>query len=332
MFSALYIEDKIKTHPLTKSLQKRFETLPHIACTNYKEIFNLKSQNFSLQKEAPAIILAEKQHQFLYTIPKDYGIGDQENYYFSHALNCLYDCRYCFLQGMFRSANLVIFVNFDDFKQSIKETVERNSKPTTFFSGYDCDSLALEPITHFAQDFLPFFDTLPNATLEIRTKSTNIQPFLNYKKVLDNVVIAYSLSPKEVVTALEHKTARLHQRIKCLQKLQTMGWKIGLRFDPIIYTENFTTTYRKFFDEVFAHLNVDSIHSITLGPFRAPKTLYKTMQKLHPKEPLFTLPENSHESLITYDKKLEQELLQFCKNIILKNIDEAKFFPCRSIT
>lgn len=34
-----------------------------------------------------------------------YGLGGDKNFYFSHMLNCIYDCRYCFLQGMFRSAH-----------------------------------------------------------------------------------------------------------------------------------------------------------------------------------------------------------------------------------
>ncbi|SVD49612.1 uncharacterized protein METZ01_LOCUS402466, partial [marine metagenome] len=47
--------------------------------------------------------------------PEGYGIGGKNNYYFSHMLNCIYDCRYCFLQGMYRSAHYVLFVNYDEF-------------------------------------------------------------------------------------------------------------------------------------------------------------------------------------------------------------------------
>ena len=45
--------------------------------------------------------------------------------------NCLFDCRYCFLQGMYNSSNFVIFVNYEDFfkirylekEYVIKETI-----------------------------------------------------------------------------------------------------------------------------------------------------------------------------------------------------------------
>ena len=34
--------------------------------------------------------------------------------------NCIYDCRYCFLQGMYSSANFVLFVNFEEGKSLIE--------------------------------------------------------------------------------------------------------------------------------------------------------------------------------------------------------------------
>ena len=42
--------------------------------------------------------------------PDNFTIGFKKNYYFSHMLNCIYDCKYCFLQGMYNSANYVLFI------------------------------------------------------------------------------------------------------------------------------------------------------------------------------------------------------------------------------
>jgi len=36
-------------------------------------------------------------------------------------LNCVYDCEYCYLQGMYPSANIVVFVNFEDFTNAADE-------------------------------------------------------------------------------------------------------------------------------------------------------------------------------------------------------------------
>ena len=50
--------------------------------------------------------------------------------------NCIYDCKYCFLQGLYSSANYLVFVNYEDFLNQIKNLVTRNKgKSITFFSG-----------------------------------------------------------------------------------------------------------------------------------------------------------------------------------------------------
>ena len=128
------------------------------------EVFNPKAQSFRLQKLRPALILAAKHDAHVLPAPHEYNIGSRHNYYFSHLLNCPYDCRYCFLQGMFRSANFVFFVNYEDFEEALDRRLEEwSGEDVHFFSGYDCDSLAFESVTGFCDSFLPFFEARPKA-------------------------------------------------------------------------------------------------------------------------------------------------------------------------
>ena len=81
---------------------------------------------------------------------------------------------------MFPSANYVLFLNYDDFWMGIQmKTAEEPNQPSWFFSGYDCDSLAMESTTGFVNYFIPRFATLPEAFLELRTKSVNIRFYWN---------------------------------------------------------------------------------------------------------------------------------------------------------
>ena len=161
MYDFIYIEDAVIDNPRVLSILKRFNKATVVPCSHYGEIFNRKAQNFRLQKKKPALILAKKYNKLVLPTPPEYGIGAKHNYYFSHMLNCLYDCRYCFLQGMYRSAHHVFFVNYEDFELEISKTIESNPNETIhFFSGYDCDSLALEPVTGFTDHFLEFFRKL----------------------------------------------------------------------------------------------------------------------------------------------------------------------------
>lgn len=35
-------------------------------------------------------------------------------------MNCIFDCEYCYLKGMYPSGNLVVFVNLEDILRSLK--------------------------------------------------------------------------------------------------------------------------------------------------------------------------------------------------------------------
>ena len=328
MIDTIYIEEKILPHPRVLEIIKRFPQARAITCDRYGEVFNPKAQNFRLQKQKPALILAEKYRHFTMPAPLGYGIGASKNYYFSHMLNCLYDCRYCFLQGMYQSANYVLFVNYEDFQAEIQQrSVETPNEPVHFFSGYDCDSLALEPVTGFAEHFLPVFKQIPNAWLELRTKSTQVRSLLN-TEAFDRCIVAFSLNPEEIATKVEAKTPPLERRLEALCKVQAHGWQVGLRFDPIIYQTGYQQQYQRLFEQVFSKINLDQLHSVSLGVFRLPESYFKKVHKLYPEERLFLSPFDHQQGMVSYKKDLEQEIMAYCSEQLLRYISKSQFFPC----
>ncbi|MCK9609062.1 MAG: DNA photolyase [Methylomonas sp.] len=328
MIDTLYIESAIAEHPRITAIRQRFPEARVINCERYGEVFNPNAQNFRLQKQKPALIMARKHQKFVLPAPAGYGIGGQRNYYFSHMLNCLYDCRYCFLQGMYQSANYVLFVNYEDFQQQIRDICQESPEEAIyFFSGYDCDSLAFEPVTGFAQAFLPVFAELPNAWLELRTKSTQIRGLLN-RPVLPRCVVAFSLSPDPIANKVEAKAPSLAKRIEAAAKLQKQGWRIGLRFDPLIYQHNYQDQYRHLFRQVFSAIDADALHSASLGVFRLPEHFFKKMHKLYPEERLFASPLQSSSGMVSYKSALEQAMMKDCSEMLLQYIPRERFFPC----
>ncbi len=328
MFELIYVEDAVREHPRTQSILSRYPRSRIIPCSRYGEVFNRNAQDFRLQKQRPALILAEKHGETVLETPRGYGIGTDRNYYFSHLLNCVYDCRYCFLQGMYRSAHLVLFVNYELFFEGLEKIIEENSgEECTFFSGYDCDSLALEPLTHFAEEFIPFFEGRSESFLELRTKSTKIDSLLK-REPLSNVVIAFSLSNEVVGEALEEDVPRLERRLDAARKLQEKGWPVGLRFDPLIYSDQWQQHYEQLFEKVFSTIRADQVHSVSLGSFRLPKSTYKKLDRLFPENPLFAFGLEERDGLVSYQDRLQEELESFCEEKILEHISRARFFPC----
>lgn len=328
MIDTIYIEESILKHPRVDEICRRFPQARHIHCRRYGEVFNPKAQNFRLQKQKPALILAEKYKNFALPAPPGYGIGAKYNYYFSHMLNCLYDCRYCFLQGMYQSANYVLFVNYEDFLDQFRQICLENPEDAIhFFSGYDCDSLALEPITHFAAEFLAFFEQTDNAWLELRTKSTQIRSLLEIPPV-SRCIVAFSFTPDEIATAVEHKAPNINKRLDAMCKLQDHGWLLGLRFDPVIFQTGWQQQYQRLFDLVFKKINLQLLHSVSLGAFRLPEQYFKKIRKLYPEEKLFAGPLENNKSMVSYKSQLEKEMLNFCTNELLNHIPQEKLFPC----
>lgn len=305
---------------------ERHSRARHVRIRRYGDVFNATAQNFRAQKQAPALILAAKSGRRVLPTPPGYHIGGVNNFYFAHMLNCVYDCRYCFLQGMYRSGNHVVFVNFEDFFDDMDAEAAQHEQPSWFFTGYDCDSLALDPMTGFVNACLDRFVNSPQVQLELRTKSTQIRPLLK-REAMDNVVVAYSLSPEAIVAAEEHGTPSLAKRLDALQRLQQAGWKIGLRFDPLLYADNFDALYGPFFEQVFAALDTDAIHSVSLGTFRLPKGFHKRMVTLYPDARLLATGLMPSGGNVTYPPEVEQRMTDFCEQRILATLRDDQYFP-----
>jgi len=328
VIDTIYIEEAVRDHPRTLKVLERFPKARQIVCESYTSVFNRSQQNFRVQKQNPALILAHKSGNRVLQAPADYGIGGQHNYYFSHLLNCLYDCRYCFLQGMYRSANYVMFVNYEDFFNDIAETQSSLDSPGWYFSGYDCDSLAMEPVTHFVEEALAWFAGQPQANLELRTKSTQIRSLLKHEP-LENVVVACSLSPDAVAKSLEHNAPSLDKRLAALQKVAEAGWLVGLRFDPLIWTDDYESIYREFFATVFDRIPNAQIHSVSTGSFRLPPDFHQKMRTLYPRDKLLAGPQERGERWVGFPSDLEQNLLACAREQVLDAVGPERFFPCQ---
>ncbi len=322
MKKLIYVEEEIKKHKRTIKLINKFKDPEIITINKYTEVFNKRNQFFNAQKQKPALIIAKKYKNFLNRTPLNYGIGNSYNYYFSYMYNCIFDCKYCFLQGLYTSANFVVFINYEDFFLEIKKKAkELSEEKVTFFSGYDCDSLAYEPFSNFMKNAIDNTKSIKNIELEVRTKSTYIKPFL--KNFSPNIIIAFSFTPENFSKKYEIGVPQVSKRIKALKKLATKGWKIGLRFDPIVVYKGWQTDYDNLFKILFNNLRREQIHSVSYGNLRFPKHIYKKIVKNNPYEKLFfNLIKNNN----SYESNQINDINEYCKNSLNQFIEKEKIF------
>ena len=113
-----------------------------------------------------------------------------------------------------------------------------------------------------------------------------------------------------------------------MRKLAFKGWKLGLRFDPLIHGRDWKKLYRGLIEDIFSEVPVGSIHSISFGALRFPKAMFKKIYSIYPDEKLFSGPLSSQNGLIAYKSDVENEMISFCRDVISEFVSEPIMFNC----
>ena len=224
---------------------------------------------------------------------------------------------------LYKSSNLVIFVNYEDFLHEIGilET-KKIANNTTIFAGYDCDSMAYDNVTNFSESLLTKFSTLNNIELELRTKSIYTKPLI--KKSFKNVVLAFSFTPNRFSSKYEIGVANIKNRIKALKSLINVGWKIGVRLDPFVIYRGWEKEYIDLFELLFTTIPSEQLHSVTYGNIRFPKDIFMNIKKLHINEKLFYKFHRYKYNI--YDENNGEVIKSFCESNLLNYVHKNKIY------
>ncbi|MCA6437299.1 MAG: DNA photolyase [Bacteroidetes bacterium] len=307
----IYIEKQIAEHENTKRVLTKFTDAKIVYIDHYKDVFNQSGSEWRLQKQAQKLILAKRTDHFYYkgsNVTPDFGF--KNFYYNTLALNCVYDCDYCYLQGLFSSAHFVLFVNNEDFISETIKLINQSSEQVYLALSYDTDLLAIENWLPYCKTWIDFAASQQNLTIEIRTKSANYKS-LEYCKPVDNVVLAWTLSPQEIINLNEAKTPSLIQRLKAIKAFQTLGWKIRLCFDPLLIVKNWRAYYKEMLKLLQQEIDIDKIDTISLGVFRMNKLFLKNMQRRREDTSVLYYPYELNEDIYTYNKYEKEELQNY---------------------
>ncbi|WP_218064915.1 SPL family radical SAM protein [Vulcanibacillus modesticaldus] len=323
-FSHIYIEKEILDHHLTKRILNRFPKAKVIEIEHYKDVFNRSKQNFFLQKNSQKLILAKKKDNFIYPGAEVcHDFGNQHFYYTASILNCIYHCDYCYLQGMFSSSNIVIFVNIEDFLTELKQQLKKH--PVYLAISYDTDLLALENIVPFASTWIEFATDQPDLSIEIRTKSVNYSA-IKHLSPADNVILAWTISPEEVVQQYERGTPSLEARLNSIKQAIDDGWKVRLSFDPILHIENWKKHYKECIDKTFNVLPINKIEDASIGVFRMPKDYLKSIKKHRSDSALLYYSFEIKNGVVSYSDEITNMLVKEIYQMINNYIPADKIF------
>jgi spore photoproduct lyase len=200
--------------------------------------------------------------------------------------NCPYDCSYCFLQSYLTNQTTQVVTDVEAQLNEIKQKTAQ--QPWRFFrvGTWDLgDSLALDPLTGTTSKLIEAFSTLPNAVLELRTKSDCVDQLLN----LDHhqrTIVSWSLNPADIIEQEEHRTASLTQRLEAMKKVMDAGYLLALHFDPMLVYPGWEKGYDNLIDDIFRFIDPQRISWISIGSLRFNPEMKKTMSRNFPKSQL----------------------------------------------
>ncbi len=288
-FSKLLIEKGVtkNTHgqKIVENFKKMFSVENIFEIENYEDIFQSFYKPYLEKRNNLNIFLAQKKGQLLKETPDAYGGGKIKRYYFIHAYNCIYECNYCYLQGFFKSPDIVLFINHEEILNEMEKIIKQYSptkdNPIWFHAGEFSDSLALSHLTQELPLYFNFFKSHPHAYLELRTKSSNISELLKLAP-LDNVVTSFSLSPKQQILANDFRTPTLAARLSAMNSLKQKGFPLGLHLDPVIYSPQLKEEYTQLCREITDHLPLCYFNYISIGVVRFTKEVYEKVKEHYP--------------------------------------------------
>lgn len=325
-FSHIYVEHGVSGHPAVKRILGRVARpgTQVIFIDHYKDVFCRRGQDPVAQQKAQSLILAQKQGRLFYPGAQVcQSFGNEYFYYTSCIMNCLYDCEYCYLKGMYPSGHIVLFVNLEQYFQELELLLRKH--PVYLCVSYDTDLLAWEDVTGFVERWMAFAADHRGLRMEVRTKCGRTD-FWERWKPDSSVVFAFTMSPQQVIEAWEHGTSSLKQRIKSATTAVESGFSVRLCFDPMICFPDWKREYAAMLEEIFAGLPGSALTDVSVGSFRISQDYLKKMRRILPRSVVVQFPFENVKGVYQYPEPLRREMEEFLIERLRREMPEDKIY------
>ena len=331
-FSHIYVEKELLGGEEVQAILEKFPKAKLIPIRHYKDLFNRRKQNRALQEKSRKLILARKEGQRIYPgAPVCQSFSESAFYYASLLMNCPFHCEYCYLQGMYPSANLVLFLNLEDYFSDCQRLIKEKGSLYLCIS-YDTDLLALEELYPYVERFSRFLEEEPDLRIEVRTKAGGESLFRRILKMhlseeaKKRLIFAFTLSPEKIVSEAEHGTAGLPGRLKAVKMAMEEGFTLRLCFDPMLYHADWERLYTALLETVFREIPMEKLYDVSVGSFRISETYLKAMMKSRGTSPYTSFPYENTDGYYHYPKELLLKMEGFLEQRLLEKFPKEKIF------
>jgi len=271
----IFVEKEVRSSDLVKNFKMRFPKTRIHEVDFYSDY--IKTNKFRISDlKKPVVFIIKEKWDFLKPCPCTKQHLSCGYWILNLGFGCPFDCSYCFLQCYANFPGIVLPANITDFFTQFDDLYKKLKKPIRIGTGEFCDSLALDDITGYSKQLIPYLRD-KNVLFELKTKSSNIGNLLKIKSS-KNITISWSLNPPSIVKNEELLTASLAERLDAARAVQEKGYSVAFHFDPIIYSEHWKELYRDVIDNLYQKIKIP-LSWISLGTLRSHRSL-KTISEL----------------------------------------------------
>ena len=287
----ILIDKAVSEEPLTRQICSRFPDVPTYEVKNYgwhKESSVTDPLKNPLSRGKKTLHLKYFQGTSIKACP---GFSDNLvccNYFTLDLIeNCPFECTYCILQAFLNKPVITVHANLEDIMNQVRQRT--SSQPDTLFrigTGEHSASLALDKTLGINQHVIQFFAALPNALLELKTKSNHVEHLLDLPHG-GKTVISWSVNPQAIIKEEEFKTATLDERLNAAKIASDAGYKVAFHFDPMIDYPDWKKGYQGLVEQIFDYISPNRIAWISLGTLRYISSLKSIVDERFPNSRVF---------------------------------------------
>ena len=168
--------------------------------------------------------------------------------YVNPIVGCNSACTYCYLRGQDVGLRPVrLHVGLDSLLAALQADLDAAGPGVRrlYCTGELADSLADAELFPVGALLADFFATKPDATLELRTKSRNVDDLLTVKHN-SKTTVSFSLAPQALIDRHEPGTASFDERIEAARRCQVAGYPIAFKLEPLLVSSEWKELYREY--------------------------------------------------------------------------------------
>jgi len=191
---------------------------------------------------------------------------------------CPYGCTYCYLAGtpgVKFSPSVKIFANIDEVLSEVDKQAKKIAKPTAFYHGKLQDGLALDPLTGYSRQLIPFFAEHPFARQVILTKSADVDNLLDLDHK-GHTILSWTLQPPSISSPFEPNTPAIADRLRAMKQCADVGYPLRAVLMPLIPVNGWLDLYAEFLTQLLESV---SIQRLTIGAICSYQTAHRLMNR-----------------------------------------------------